>query len=69
MSIPGFVIDLLVSDDSVTLQESCNLSDFFEKRPDKNIAPAITPHIIIQPKRGRTNGSTASVIAGLNVDE
>ena len=59
---------LLVSGDSIA-QELCDLSDFFEKRPDKNIAPAITPHITMHPKKGRTNGSTVSVLVGLAVNE
>ena len=55
--------------DSFVQQESFDLSDFFEKRPTKNITPIITPHIMIQPTKGRRKGKTASVVTGFIVNE
>lgn len=60
---------LFISIDSFIQQESFDLSDFFEKRPTRNMTPIITPHITIQPTKGRRKGKTASVVTGFTVNE
>lgn len=56
---------LFISTDSFVQQEPFDLLDFFEKRRVRNITPIITPHITIQPTKGRRKGKTASVVRGL----
>ncbi|CAE6486390.1 MAG: hypothetical protein QXE84_09475 [Candidatus Nitrosotenuis sp.] len=64
------MIDSFVCSDWFEQQECEDFSsDFFERRPERNITPAITPHMIMQPTRGRTMGRTATVIAELTVEE
>lgn len=58
-----------MSVDSLVQQELCDLSDFFEKRPARNTTPSITPHITIQPTKGRRKGKIASVVTGFIVNE
>jgi len=60
---------LFISTDSFVQQEPFDLLDFFEKRRVRNITPIITPHITIQPTKGRRKGKTASVVTGFTVNE
>lgn len=43
--------------------------DFLERRPERNIHPAMTPHMMMQPKKGRIMGSIATVNDELIVEE